>query len=72
MSDDAITKERLEAIGFKPGTYGFHIWGIVFADTTIRGCPVYIGSVTNGARSLDAIRTMTQLTNLLKALRGEE
>lgn len=71
MDDDAITRERLEAIGFKRGTYGFHIRGLLFVDTTIRGCPVYIGSVTNGAGSLDKITTMKQLENLMKALQGE-
>ena len=72
MDDDAITRERLEAIGFKRGTYGFHIRGLLFVDTTIRGCPVYLGSVTNGAAPLDKIKTMTQLETLMKALNGEE
>jgi len=71
MSDDAITKERIEAIGFRRGTFGYHLLGIVFIDTNVRGCPVYIGSVTHGGKSIDAVRTMTQLTNLMKALRGE-
>ncbi|MBK7363108.1 MAG: hypothetical protein IPJ01_12530 [Micavibrio sp.] len=72
MSDDVITRDRLEAAGFKRGTYGFHIRGLLFVDTTIRGCPVYIGSVTHGAASLDKITTMTQLENLMKALNGQE
>lgn len=71
MDDDAITRERLEAIGFERGTYGFHISGIVFVDTTLDYCPVYIGSVTVGARSLGKIKTMSQLERLMKALQGE-
>lgn len=68
---DTITRERLEAIGYQRGTYGFHICGILFVDTTLDCCPVYIGSVTAGARSLDKIKTMTQLERLMKALQGE-
>ncbi len=70
MSDDAITKERIEAIGFQSGMYGLHFFWLLIVDTRARN-RVYVGRAAHGATPLDTIKTMTQLTNLIKALRGE-
>lgn len=71
MSDDAITKERLEAIGFTQVSIGCYVKGLLFVDVDQPDCPVFFGRVWGKSDELPEIKTMTQLTNLIKALRGE-